>query len=65
MSYGRAPVEIMLFLGLGKQEQNERRKANEEATGNAERETHLVDYVSTTTVDRTTLDQMTLDRNYI
>ena len=37
--HGRAPVEIMLLLGLVKTKE-ERRKASEEAMGNVERETH-------------------------
>ena len=37
--HGRAPVEIMLLLGLGKT-RRERRKASEEATGTAEGEMH-------------------------
>ena len=38
--HGRVFVETMLLLGLGKQEEKERRKAIQEAAGTVEEETH-------------------------
>ena len=40
VSHSRAPIEIMLLLGLVKTRAERRRKASQEAAGTVERETH-------------------------
>ena len=40
VSHGRAPVKIMLLLGLMRTREKGRRKGSEEAAGNVEMETH-------------------------